>query len=221
MSDAKPGFSLPMDGSADSAVSVLRRFVRKPQPLERCELCGAGIRSVHPHLFDPAHRQVMCSCDACSILFDTPTGTKYRKVPRRLLALTDFQMPDLLWTGFAIPVSMAFLCTTTTTEGPVAFYPSPAGAAEAFIPPDSWDELLAQNPVLRDMEPDVEALLVNRTSGARGYYLAPIDTCYELVGITRYFWQGLSGGHEVWQRITLFFEGLDARATTRRRSDGA
>ena len=35
------------------------------------------------------------------------------------------------------------------------------------------------------MQPDVEALLVNRVGGRRLYYLAPIDVCFELVGLMR------------------------------------
>jgi hypothetical protein len=43
------------------------------------------------------------------------------------------------------------------------------------------------------MEADVEALLVNRVDGAREYFLAPIDACFELVGTIRVPWRGLSG----------------------------
>ena len=35
------------------------------------------------------------------------------------------------------------------------------------------------------MEPDVEALLINRVGPAREYFLAPIDECYRLVGLIR------------------------------------
>ena len=55
------------------------------------------------------------------------------------------------------------------------------------------------NPVLESLEPDVEALLVNRVGHAREasaaeYYIAPIDACYQLVGLIRVHWRGLSGG---------------------------
>ena len=62
------------------------------------------------------------------------------------------------------------------------------------------------------MEPDVEALLVNRVSGARDHFIAPIDRCYELVGLIRVSWRGLSGGQEVWERIDAFFTDLRAQA---------
>ena len=46
----------------------------------------------------------------------------------------------------------------------------------------------------------------------RLYYLAPIDVCFELVGLMRMHWRGLSGGEEVWREIDQFFERLQARA---------
>jgi hypothetical protein len=82
---------------------------------------------------------------------------------------------------------------------------------------DTWDEIEADNPILRGMESDVEALLVNRVGHSRGftspeYYLVPIDECFKLVGIIRSRWQGLSGGAEVWREIAEFFAGLKERS---------
>jgi Family of unknown function (DUF5947) len=62
--------------------------------------------------------------------------------------------------------------------------------------------------VLRDLQPDVEALLVNRTKGCREYYRVPIDRCYLLVGLIRTHWRGLSGGSEAWDAIDGFFARL-------------
>ena len=64
------------------------------------------------------------------------------------------------------------------------------------------------NPALGALQPDVEALLVNRTHGCREYYLVPIDRCYALVGTIRRQWRGLSGGSEVWEAIGGFFARL-------------
>jgi hypothetical protein len=72
--------------------------------------------------------------------------------------------------------------------------------------------LVAENPVLGHLEPDVEALLVNRVCDSREYFLAPIDACYELVGVIRTHWRGLSGGAAVWQEIASFFSRLKRRA---------
>jgi hypothetical protein len=60
--------------------------------------------------------------------------------------------------------------------------------------------------------PDVEALLVHRARGARRHYVVPISDPYELAGLIRSRWRGLTGGREVWEEIGRFYEGLDRRA---------
>ena len=89
-----------------------------------------------------------------------------------------------------------------------AYYPSPAGATESLLPLTAWETLVGANPVLRDMRPDVETLLVNRVRETREYFLAPIDVCFELVGLIRVHWRGFSGGEEVWREIDRFFARL-------------
>ena len=39
--------------------------------------------------------------------------------------------------------------------------------------------------MLATLEPDIEALLVNRARGARRHWIVPIDECYALVGLIR------------------------------------
>lgn len=101
-------------------------------------------------------------------------------------------------------------------------YPSPAGATESLLTLDAWNSLVADNPLLNAMQPDVEALLVNRLGAMRGfpdaeYYQAPIDECYKLVGLLRTHWRGLSGGSEVWNQIHAYFADLKSRSSERRR----
>jgi hypothetical protein len=59
----------------------------------------------------------------------------------------------------------------------------------------------------------VEALLVNRTRGARRQWLVPVEDCYALVGLIRTRWRGFTGGREVWEEVERFFGALDARST--------
>ena len=66
--------------------------------------------------------------------------------------------------------------------------------------------------MLRELEPDVEALLVNRVRGADEFYVAPIDECFKLVGLIRAHWRGLSGGAEVWREIENFFAELKRKS---------
>jgi hypothetical protein len=86
------------------------------------------------------------------------------------------------------------------------------GATESQLSLPAWDELVARNPVLETMAPDVEALLVDRVGGAHRHWLVGVDECYALVGVIRTRWRGLSGGTEVWGEISAFFDALDARS---------
>ena len=80
---------------------------------------------------------------------------------------------------------------------------------------EAWQGIVADNPLLAGLEPDVEALLVNRIRGRQDYYIAPIDECYRLVGLIRLGWRGLAGGTAVWQQIDEFFAGLQRRSSPR------
>ena len=55
--------------STDSGFAALRQFAHRDRPLERCELCSAGLSPVHSHLIEVARRKLVCSCEACAILF--------------------------------------------------------------------------------------------------------------------------------------------------------
>ncbi len=158
-----------------------------------------------------------CACQACAILFSGKANAKYRRVPRRIRYLADFQLSDAQWDSLLIPISMAFFFRSSAAGKVVALYPSPAGATESLLDFESWDEIRRDNPVLDEMEPDTEALLVNRIRGAAEYYLLPIDECYKLVGIIRTHWHGLSGGSEMWEAIGKFFAELKEKATGKSR----
>lgn len=203
----------PIDPTATSPIpprpplAVLRRFMKRPAAVERCDLCSAPLTATHQHLLDPATRQVLCSCDACAILFGGQ-GLKYRRVPRSARRISDFRITDAQWDNLQIPISLAFFCFQTAAGRVVATYPSPAGAMESLLPLDTWRELVAGNPLLNRLEPDVEAMLVNRVDARREYYVTPIDDCYRLIGLIRGSWRGLSGGTLVWQELEQFFADL-------------
>ena len=187
-----------------ASIDSLRQFVRPREPEERCDTCGATLTPDHGHSFDPASRRIRCACDSCAILY----ATVYRQIPRRVRAIPDFQMSDTQWDDLMIPISLAFFSFSTPAGKMVALYPGPAGAAESLLRLDAWDQIAADNPELHDLEPDVEALLVNRVGRAREYFLVPIDECYKLVGLIRLHWRGLSGGAGVWGEIAQFFAEL-------------
>jgi hypothetical protein len=201
----------------ESAFATLRQFARKRAPVERCEMCSRELAPEHQHLVEPTTRKIICACEACAILFDGKSGTKYKRVPRRVQFLADFQLSDAQWDGLTIPIDMAFFFKSTPHGKVIALYPSPAGPTESLLSLETWDEVELANPILKTMEADVTALLVNRVGHNRGsaaaeYYLVPIDECYKLVGLIRSYWRGLSGGTEVWREIGAFFTALRRRA---------
>jgi hypothetical protein len=194
-----------------SPLSTLRRFAR-PKPLvEQCELCGAVLPPEHQHLLEPAKRRLACACDACAILFDSGENAHYRRVPRRIQVLRDFHLTDAQWESLHLPINLAFIYESSPAKRVIAMYPSPAGTTESLLSLESWDELVAENAILREFETDVEALLIHRIAEHREYHRVPIDECFKLVGVIRTHWRGLSGGYTVWGEITRFFGELNAR----------
>lgn len=193
----------------DDPFNVLKRFARsRSAAAERCDLCGIEVYVGHPHLIEPADRQIHCSCDSCAILFSNQAAKRYKRVPRQTTFLPDFQLSDLQWGSLMLPIQLAFFFHSTPDKRLIALYPSPAGAMESMLTLDAWDDITAENPILLDLETDVEALLVNRVGEKREYFIAPIDKCYELVGLIRARWRGLSGGTEAWEGINGFFDAL-------------
>jgi hypothetical protein len=198
----------------DNGFDVLRRFVRaRSVPVERCDMCTIGVGPDHPHLVEPATRRLICACQACAVLFSSSANMKYRRVPQTVRALADFEMTDSQWEGLMIPINMAFFFQSSAEDKVIVLYPSPAGATESLLDFDSWREIVQTNPQLQRMEPDTQALLVNRVQKASDYFIVPIDECYKLVGLIRTKWKGLSGGVEVWEAINQFFAELKERST--------
>lgn len=211
------------DDHSPAPFDVLRQFARRREmrsPVEQCELCTAEIPTNHRHLLEVSNRGLICVCHPCSILFGDPVAGagKYRLVPSRFLLLSDFQMTDEQWESLMIPVNMVYIFNSAIANRVMAFYPSPAGAMESMLSLEGWGELIGSNPILNELQPDVEALLINRVQNKgdgedyREHYIVPIDACYELVGLIRLKWKGLSGGEEVWKAIAEFFAGMRKRA---------
>jgi Family of unknown function (DUF5947) len=177
---------------------------------EACDLCGITIPADHRHLLHITERRIVCACEACWAMRSGEGD--YRPTGNRTLWLPDLRLPDDLWAAFQIPIGLAFFMGSTVTECVVAMYPSPAGATESELHFESWARMTALNPVLRDLEPDIEGLIVNRLTDPPMYAIAPIDRCYALTGAIKATWEGISGGTGVDHAVTEFFDGLRARA---------
>lgn len=201
------------------AASRLRRLIAiepaPPAPVpEQCGLCATPLSDEHRHMLDLPTGSLICCCQACSILFDRKAAGAghYQLVPPDAFSVPDFLLDDGQWDALRLPVDMAFFYRSTPADRILAFYPSPVGATQSLLDLAAWAQLEDANPVLRSMEPDVQALLVNRARGARSVWITPIDRCYELVAVIRTRWRGLGGGEEVWSGVDDFFSRLDTRA---------
>lgn len=180
-------------------------------PEERCDLCNARLPDDHRHLLHLEERRIVCSCEACWALHSG--DAEYRPAGMRTVWLEPFDCDEEMWGRFQIPIGLAFFMRSTVSGGVVAFYPSPAGATESELDLDAWDAFVRRNPALGELDPDAEALIVNRLSEPQQAVIAPIDECYRLVGLIKTLWEGISGGQALERAVPEFFEGLRERSS--------
>ena len=191
---------------------ALQRLIRRPAARaaevdEHCDLCSAAVPENHRHVLDEQRDELLCACQACTLLFqrDAAGGGHYRLVPDRRSRL-----PELSPSELGVPVGLAYF--VRQRDGSVdAHYPSPMGATRWDVDEGTWRRMEERCAALRNLEPGVQALLLNTARGAKEHWIVPIDDCYRLVAIVRREWKGLSGGSEVWPAIARFFAGLDRR----------
>jgi hypothetical protein len=202
-------------------LAVLQRIREtRPRPVaiagERCEVCSERIPEEHNHVVDLQARNLMCACRGCYLLFtsDGAGGAHYRAVPERYVVLSGFELSPSQWESLQIPVGIAFFFLNSSIERVAAFYPGPAGATESELPLDTFDEVFAASPELRDLQPDTEAFLVRAGAGRSDAecFIVPIDACYELVGHLRRLWRGFDGGSQAHHAMDSFFDRVRARA---------
>ncbi len=223
-----------MTATGNPGVTGLRRFVKRPAGpptpgvpgardrhdqegtagAERCEMCREVLGERHGHLVDTGKRSIACACRACYLLFtrEGAAGGRYRAVPERVRHDPGRLLGDADWNELQIPVAMAFFFFNSALGRVVAGYPSPGGVTECELDLAAWDRIAAAYPLLGEMAPDVEAILVNRTEHGNEVFLIPIDACYSLVGELRLLWQGFDGGAEARAALAAFLAGLRQRA---------
>jgi hypothetical protein len=186
-------------------------------------MCGERVPERHAHLVDTEQRSIGCACTACGLLFTGP-GRRYRTVPDRVRHDLAAPLTSTEWAGLGIPVGIAFFFVNSALGHVVASYPSPAGVTECELDLAGWDRLAADHPLLREVAPDVEAILVvagsPRLAGAAPgppgkaveAFLIPIDACYSLAGALRLHWRGFDGGAEAQRLLTDFLADIRQRA---------
>jgi hypothetical protein len=192
-------------------VSGLRGLAqpRPPAPVsaeERCDLCETTVPHDHRHMLNLYERQIVCVCESCWAL--RSGDAEFRPTGSRTLWLPDLALPEELWAQFRIPIGLAFFMHSSVTGCIVAMYPSPAGATESELHFETWNRLVELNPELGGLEPDAEALIVNRMAERPQFAIAPIDRCYMLVGIVKAAWEGISGGAGIESAIEAYFDDL-------------
>jgi hypothetical protein len=197
----------------ETVFTTLRRFARPRTATKRCELCSVGLAAEHRHMLEMSNAQIVCACDSCALRFQSVLDGRFKLIPRNVYALPELDFTDIKWESLALPINLAFFFQSSRENKMKAMYPSPAGATESLLPLKAWDSLVATNIILARVQPDVEALLVNRVGTNREYYLAPMDVCFELVGLIRVHWRGLAGGEIVWGEIDKFFSRLQMESS--------
>jgi len=185
----------------------LRRFARVETGAERCELCGAAIGERHDHLYEPAAGRLACACIACGGRFEGGGGRLVRVVTQaRPIAV---ELDDDEWSALAVPVALAFFLRSAS--GVVnAYFPGPAGTTSSPLDDGVWLALSDLHAELPALAPDGQAVLVSRLAGASGAWVVSIDLCYQLAGMLRTRWRGISGGEEARAAVAAFFREVSA-----------
>jgi Fe-S cluster biogenesis protein NfuA len=209
------GLSLDRLSSRDDGISS-SAIAKEAQRAARCELCGNPIAETHGHVAEIETRRLLCACRACRFLFHC-NGTarnKHKTVPQRFLYLAELVMTGPQWDELQIPVGLAFFFFNSALNRTVACYPGPAGATESLLPLESWNDIVRTHPMLEELSPDVEALLVDNLKERKSpaCYVVPIDACYELVARLRRHWKGFDGGDEAHREIEAFFVKLRSQS---------
>jgi len=198
-----------------SGLRDLRRTPAEPGPSaqqgeggpdEHCDLCGIEIPPKHEHLLHLGDRRILCACATCWA--QRSGDPDLRPTGSRVQFLEHFNLPDDLWARLEVPIGLAFFMYSSSVEANVAMYPSPAGATESELDLAAWQDLVDVNPVLESLEPDAEALVVNRISDPAEYAIVPIDECYALVGLIKMNWDGISGAGVIEEQVPGFFDRL-------------
>src|SRR5262249_26778841 len=108
----------------------------------------------HDHLLE-GPRRLACACPACALLFPEEAGARFRRVRATAARQATLAWPPGLWESLGVPIGVAFFVTSDAGETR-AGYPGPAGAIESALETGSWARVVASNPELCRLAPEVE-----------------------------------------------------------------
>lgn len=177
-------------------------------PEAACELCAADVRSGHRHLLQLEQRRIVCVCESC---WDRGArDAEFRQTNARVEWLEDFRLPEHVWAALGPPAGIAMFVRSSTAGRMVALNPR-ASTVESELADADWAQLASDNPALEKLEPDAEALIVDRLGRTPRHLIAPIDACNRLVGLV----QSRTREPELGPALDDFFYGLRRRGTCR------
>jgi hypothetical protein len=177
-------------------------------------MCGTPAGDGHGHVADLERSALLCACRPCYLLFthSQAGGGRWRAVPDRYLADPARPLSAAEWEDLQVPVGLAFFLRQSVSGQVTGFYPSPAGVTECRLDLGCWQRLAGAHPLLREAEPDVEAVLIHRDRSRVEHFVVPVDVCYELAGRLRLLWRGFDGGGEARDAIAAFLAAARTRA---------
>ena len=141
---------------------------------EHCDLCSEPIPPEHRHLLDLETRELRCACRraaCCSTARAPAAGTT--PGPRPAAAAGRLRARRRAWEELRIPVDMAFFFHRARGRARRRLLPGADGRDRVAARAARLGGDRGRQPRARGMEPDVEALLVNRARGARDSWLVP------------------------------------------------
>ena len=163
--------------------------------LARCRLCGEWLGEIHLHLWHVQERRSACACRRCETRDARNRMRGYRRMQPRVELLEGFEMSEAMWVALTTTVGLAnavaFFFRTSRTREVKACGPGRGESLdviETTVDPEAWATLVDRNPVLNDLESDVEALLVHRLGLNPEHYRVSINLAYRLTGLARGDW---------------------------------
>lgn len=176
-----------------------------------CEGCDGVLALSHHHVVD-VQGHLRCVCAACAARLPSSEPARFRAVGTRVLSDPRLQVDAAEWEAIGVPLPFGFVTYHTPTHRWVARAPTPTGPLERVVDPQGWLSLAGRTPLVAQIRPDVEALLVGGRPTPQAW-LAPIDACYELQGYVRRHWRGAQGAAG-WLVLDTFFDRLRATSQT-------
>ena len=168
-----------------AALASLRAFTSPRLLADRCEFCTAPISRNHEHVLHPKSSLLRCACPACAEFFARLSADRPRRLETFARRLPKFELDKVTWHRLGVPIGLAYFSLRGASPEVVASFPGRSGVVQAAVPSALWRVLGETHAVLAALSPEVEALLVRRTSERRDYFHVSIDHCFRLTDLLR------------------------------------